>query len=206
MRRAPGWLALWALAACGGAPEAGGTTPTAAPVAPVASGPIVPSEGALNRPAGEASPSVEPVPAPATAQPANILTVAPGFAPDPIVRRGRGGGPVRAESFGESCRGFLPGAPSFVLKVDAPMPQLRVLVHMAGDATLMIQLVDGSVRCNDDTEGLDPIIQGAFPPGRHRIFVGTYGERGAGTTPYTLAVTTQASLSTRALDGLPDTR
>lgn len=197
MRR--GWgLALIVIAGCGGAPAAGGATEPGAPEP--ASGPIVASEGALNAPPPSAATGGESTPEPAAAEGAEILAVAPGFRPDPIVRRGPGGGPVSAEAIHPDCRGYITAEPSYLLKVDAAMT-LRLLVHMQGDATLVVQLADGRVMCNDDSEGLDPIVEGAFPPGRHRVFVGTYGEHGVGTA-YTFAVTTQATLTTQALDGL----
>ncbi|UJR79742.1 hypothetical protein [Sandaracinus amylolyticus] len=211
MRRATAGLALFALAACGGASSTttASTTPSSSSTtAPVATGPIVPSEGALNGPPPSASattPDVSSASSATAPTEGEILTVAPGFRPDPIIRRGQAGGPLSAESIGPECRGYVASAPSFLLKVDAPMPSLRVLVHMQGDATLVVQLADGRVLCNDDTEGLNPIVEGAFPPGRHRVFVGTYGEAGAGT-PYTLAITAQSSLSTLAIESMPETR
>jgi hypothetical protein len=131
--------------------------------------------------------------------------VAPGFRPDPIIRRGRGGGPVPAESIDESCRGYIQVEPTFLLKVDVAVPDLRVLVHMEGDATLVIQLEDGRVLCNDDSEGsLDPMIMGGFPPGRHRVWVGTYSESGVGTD-YTIGFTRQPTVTSQGLDGMPTT-
>ncbi|AKF07662.1 hypothetical protein [Sandaracinus amylolyticus] len=211
MRRATAGLALFVLAACGGASSTTSTSTTpsgSSSLAPVATGPIVPSEGALNGPppsAGATAPDVSATSTPTPAAEGEILTIAPGFRPDPIIRRGQAGGPLPAESISPDCRGYVSSAPSFLLKVDAPVPSLRVLVHMQGDATLVVQLAEGRVLCNDDTEGLDPIVEGAFPAGRHRVFVGTYGEDAAGT-PYTLAVTTQSSLSTVAIESLPETR
>lgn len=173
---------------------------SAGTTAPVA---IVPSEGALNGPLDTAAIAAAAPPPAVAASPtgAEMISVAPGFRPDPIVRRGQGGGPVPAETIDESCRGYITAEANYLLKVDAALTDLRLLVHMEGDATLVVQLADGSVRCNDDTEGLDPIVDGRFPPGRHRVWVGTYSESGVGTA-YTIAFTRQPTVTTRALDGM----
>ena len=131
-----------------------------------------------------------------------MIAVRPGFQPDPIVRTGVGGGPVDASTLDESCRGYITAEQQYDLKVDAAMTSLRVLVHMSDDATLVIRLADGTYLCNDDSEGLNPIIgPGRIPPGRHRVFVGTYSPSGVGTR-YTIAFTSQPGLTTHALDGM----
>lgn len=204
MRRAWG-LTFILLAACG-APPRGANEPARAveeePARP--SGPVVASEGAVNRPAS-AQPIAPAPPPPPPAEAGELISVTPGFRPDPVVRRGRAGGPVSAERIHPDCRGFVAAEPSFVLKLDQAMPSLRLLTHMQGDATLLVELADGRVMCNDDREGLNAIVEGAFPPGLHRVFVGTYGRRGTGT-PYTFAVTTQPALTTYAIESLPPTR
>lgn len=189
------------LGGCGAAPAATTTTTTErAPRAETVE--IVASEGAQNAP-----PVITPAPeaaAPEAAATEDMITVAPGFQPDPIVRSGMAGGPRSADALDEHCRGFVAVAPSHLLKVDALVPQLRVLVAMEGDATLVIQLADGSYLCDDDSEGLNPILDGPFPPGRHRVWVGTYSPTPPGGTRYTLAVTTQP-ISTSQIQGAPPT-
>ena len=41
------------------------------------------------------------------------------------------------------------------------------------DISLVIRMSDGSYRCNDDSEGLNPMVEGAFPRGIHTIYVGS---------------------------------
>jgi hypothetical protein len=212
MRRGLALVVVLSLSACGGgadatsAASASTTSPTPASTTTAGGATaIVPSEGALNGPLDAAAiAAAQPATPPEATTGGEIISVAPGFRPDPIVRRGLGGGPVSADSIDESCRGFIQHEPTFLLKVDAALPDLRVLVHMEGDATLVIQLADGTVLCNDDSEGLDPMVAGAFPPGRHRVWVGTYSESAVGTA-YTIGFTRQPTVSSGALDGMPTT-
>lgn len=188
-----------ALAGCGGsAPSA---RPTARPVDATPGAAIVASEGSQNGPAPAppiAAPDAGVTPAEATE---DIVTVRPGFRPDPAIRAGSAGGPREADALGESCRGYIADAPSHVLKVDAPVSGLRVLVAMRGDATLVIELADGRYLCNDDSEGLNPILAGPFPTGRHRVWVGTYSPTPPGGIDYTIAFTADPALSTTAIEG-----
>lgn len=125
----------------------------------------------------------------------------PGFRPDPAIRAGHAGGPRSAEALDASCRGYIADAPSHVLKVDASVPGLRVLVAMRGDATLVIELADGRFLCNDDAEGLNPILTGPFPPGQHRVWVGTYSPTPPGGVDYAIAFTADPTVSTAAIEG-----
>jgi hypothetical protein len=177
---------------------------------------IVASEGAVNRAAsssGGARPSGTGEVASASASArggggdagdGEILSFEPGFRPDPIIRRGIAGGPRSADTFEPSCPGFVSAAPSFLLKVDRALAELRILVSTQGDATLLVQLEDGRVLCNDDTEGLNPVIAAPLPAGRHRVWVGTYGSD-VTDLAYTIAFTAQAALSAAAIDALPAT-
>ncbi|MDQ3038039.1 MAG: hypothetical protein M3Y87_36930, partial [Myxococcota bacterium] len=194
---------------CGGGAATTSTSTTTGPTAasaPSITEPIVPSEGALNGPPAAPPAIAETATASTSApgSPGEIIALPPGFRPDPIVRRGTGGGPIDAASIDGSCIGYITSEPTFVMKLDGAVPDLRVLVHMQGDATLVVQLADGSVLCNDDSEGLDPIVEGRFPPGRHRVWVGTYSESGAGAS-YTIAFSRQRGLSTMSLDGMAET-
>jgi hypothetical protein len=175
--------------------------------------PIVPSEGAINgAPDVPRSRSGEPEPPASTPPVDSTIALTRSFRPDPIVRRGLAGGPVPADRLVPTaqtsdpgrCVGFFSEAPSYELKLEAPIPDLRVLVHSEGDATLVIALADNRYLCDDDHEGLDPVIEGAFPAGRHRVWVGTFQRSGIGT-PYTIGFTRQASLSTHGLASLPTT-
>ena len=188
-----------ALLGCGGGGQS--ARPAAATV-PATAGPIVASEGSQNGAEAPPLPSAGPdagTAAPETTE--DIVTVRPGFRPDPAIRAGSAGGPREAGLLDEACRGYITDAASHVLKVDAPVSGLRVLVAMRGDATLVIQLEDGRYLCNDDSEGLNPILTGPFPPGRHRVWVGTYSLAPPGGIDYTIAFTADPSLTTAAIEG-----
>jgi hypothetical protein len=195
LRLAP--IAL-ALASCGpaataGPPTAGGTTPST----------VVASEGAVNAGSPLAAPPT-PTPTPAGAA-REIITVRPAFQPDPIVRQGTAGGPIPASTHSEECPGYVAAEPTFLLKVERSMPDLRILVSTSGDAVLVVELSDGRVLCNDDSEGLNPIVEGAMPQGRHRVWVGTYGETAAGSLPFVIGFTSQLGLLPSQLGGMPPT-
>lgn len=170
--------------------------------------PIVASAGSRN--GGESPTPAVPVAAgsPAPSDPVGgaldtgpLLSIEPGFQPDPIIRHGLGGGPIPADSLIDDCPGFVTTEPSLLLKVDRPIPLLRVLVHMQEDAVLVIRLENGRVLCNDDSDGLDPSIEVAFPVGRHRIWVGTYSDSSA-PARYILGFTERHGLLPHDLDGM----
>ena len=61
-----------------------------------------------------------------------------------------------------------------------------------GDTTLVIQAPDGSYRCDDDTEDMNPLVEGAFAPGTYKIWVGSYNE--GEPSPYTLGISELANV------------
>ena len=123
-------------------------------------------------------PPAPPMLPPGTMQPAGApLPLSPGFMPDPIVQQGAAGGPVDASAAapGAGCTGHIAQQPNHVLQVTAPFSRLRIVVSSRADTTLMVRGPDGSVRCVDDTNGdVNPVLEGAFAPGPHTVFVGTY--------------------------------
>lgn len=132
------------------------------------------------------APASVPAPTPAPAQVAQgsgapstfeDITVAPGFLPDPRVVTGRSGGPVDARQYGSTshgpCVGNIATAPDHYLILERPFNYLRVEARSPGDLTLVIEGPDGR-RCNDDFEGLNPGIEGAWPAGRYAVYVGTF--------------------------------
>ena len=68
---------------------------------------------------------------------------------------------------------------------------LRVMAYAPGgeDLTIAIRGSDGQIRCNDDFDGLAPLVEGTFPPGEYDVWVGTY-YGGAASVPFDLGVTT----------------
>ncbi len=104
------------------------------------------------------------------------VTLAPGFSPDPMLMSGAGGGPREASTINPACRGWIGMTPSHSITAAGAFPNLRILVASETDMTLVVQMADGSYRCNDDTDGFNPVVEGPFPPGVHHVYVGTYGQ------------------------------
>jgi hypothetical protein len=46
------------------------------------------------------------------------------------------------------------------------------------DITLAIRKPDGTFLCNDDSEGLNPMVEGAFAAGSYDVYVGSYATEG----------------------------
>jgi hypothetical protein len=200
------WLPAFVLCSgCGGA-TAPATNPVVAPTAssPSVSQPIVPSAGAVNRPANPALYATTSTGS-GSASPgqARMVSVFPGFAPDPTLVRGtsQGSSPADDRFPGSGCVGTIDSTPSMLLKVDRAVPGLRILASAAADITMVIELENGQVLCNDDSEGLNPIIAAPIPVGRHRVWVGTYGPPPAGGVPFTIGVTSSPSVTCQSLGG-----
>jgi len=51
------------------------------------------------------------------------------------------------------------------------------MVRSEGDTVLLVHRPDGSFVCDDDTEGRNPVVTGAFPKGTYRLWVGSYQPR-----------------------------
>jgi len=101
--------------------------------------------------------------------------------PDPSTANGTSGGSTDASTVNPDCNGWIAGTPDHLLVVGADFGNLRVMAHATtanDDVTLVVQKPDGSYLCNDDTDGLDPVVTGAFPAGTYKIWVGSY-EHGA---------------------------
>jgi hypothetical protein len=118
--------------------------------------------------------------------------------PDPRVSSGLAGGPIAANTMSPDCRGHIPAQPSLIIDATAAFANLRILATSTADTTLVVQRADGTFLCNDDSEGLNPIVQGPFGPGQHRVWVGTWSPTGAGA-PYTLGITEIAGVTAASL-------
>lgn len=138
----------------------------------------LPNSGPQPAPAPFANPATPIQPAPISA-PA-IVTIAPGFLPDPQTSSGSAGGPVAASGMSPDCRGHIAAQPNVLLNATGPFTNLRIIVNSGTDTTLVVQRADGVIVCNDDTEGLNPHVSGPFGPGQHRVWVGTYSAAQAG--------------------------
>jgi hypothetical protein len=110
-----------------------------------------------------------------------------------------------ARAFGGACVGFVGRAPAAVFDVPADMPALAVYAHASGDSpevrdtVLVLETSTGAVRCDDDSGGWpDPGIFAQLPPGRTRVWVGTY-ERDRAGTPFTLTLARHRTLGREPL-------
>lgn len=120
------------------------------------------------------------------------LTLGPGFAPQPTTQSGMALGATDASTLNPSCIGLIPNEPQHTVNVTGPIPNLRIMVNSFGqDTTLVVRLPDGSYRCNDDTDGLNPLVEGPVGVGTVQVFVGAYSTDSAGTL-YTIGFTEQA--------------
>lgn len=127
------------------------------------------------------TPTPTPTTLPTVAPASPPLSLAPGFAPQPMTQAGNAfGGTVNALNLSPACRGYVPTQPQHVLDVTAPIPALTVAINTRGtagsvfDATLVIRAPDGTYLCDDDSEGRDPHVRGAFASGRYDVYVGAY--------------------------------
>lgn len=122
----------------------------------------------------------------------DAVTLAPGFTAPNMVE-GRAGGLTDASSLGEGCIGNIASDPDHVVTLSAPIPNLRFYARADEDITLVIQQPDGSYICNDDTEGLNPVVTAAnFPAGEYKVWVGSYSTEDGGAS-YKLGFSEQAS-------------
>ncbi len=116
-----------------------------------------------------------------------LTSLAPGFAPDPMMVSGSAGGPAQASTYGMDCRGTVAMMPNHSFTLTAPFSTLRFSVTAASDTTIVVRSPSGQVFCNDDTNGLNPEIVNAFPAGQVDVYVGAYSSSGMGA-PYTMQV------------------
>lgn len=137
--------------------------------------------------AAEAAPAAQGAPA-AAAGDSNFgtITLAPGFTPDPHTATGTSGGTTDASTLNAGCAGNISGTPDHLFVASAAFANLRIMAKSDIDITLVVQKPDGSYLCDDDSEEMNPIVSGAFPPGTYKIWVGSYDATANGS--YTLGV------------------
>ena len=101
-----------------------------------------------------------------------------GFEPDPHSLRMASGGEVAASYLGGECVGYAAVAPDFRMTWRGDSSELRVLFSAddGSDATLLINLPDGSWICNDDAAGtLEPMVVLPNPSsGIYDVWVGSF--------------------------------
>jgi hypothetical protein len=93
--------------------------------------------------------------------------------------------------------------PNHRFQLDGSFSTLRFLVRGDVDLTLAVRTPGGQLRCNDDTDGLNPVVEGAFEPGVYEVYVGLYSAGAA--SPYDLGITTNPSLMPTTMLSAPST-
>ena len=92
------------------------------------------------------------------------------------------GGSTDASEFDSSCRGFVSSGPDHQLQLAGELPYGRFMVNGgSADTTLVVQTPDGTYHCNDDGEGLNPIVElEGVPAGLVKVWVGAYSSSNTG--------------------------
>jgi hypothetical protein len=111
--------------------------------------------------------------------------LSPGFMPDPYVISYVAGGSVAASQYGSECAGNIASSPDHVLELGA-FNYLKVGVQSASDTTLVIYGEPyGRWFCNDDSDGLNPVVEGSWAAGTYYVYVGSFD----GAPDYNLVIT-----------------
>lgn len=99
-----------------------------------------------------------------------------GFLPDPVTRRVQAGGDNHfSGSSGCPGGGWFANAPDYRLHYRAGGYALTIYVSAPGDTMLLVNDPQTRWYCNDDFNGLDPLIRFNNPlSGQYDIWVGTY--------------------------------
>jgi hypothetical protein len=107
-----------------------------------------------------------------------VIDLVSGFQPDPHSVAISAGGPYNAYQIPE-CVGFIATAPDYRVNFtagDAGLP-LIFSVQSEADTTLVINDAQGNWVCNDDSDGLNPVVRFDAPAsGQYDVWVGTYSE------------------------------
>lgn len=125
------------------------------------------------------------------------VSLNPGFVPDPHVKQGTSGGSIAANTVNPSCAGHVSSRPDHIFTATGAFSSLRIMVRSDADTTLVVRRPDGTFLCDDDTEGTNPVVGGAFPPGQYRIWVGSYSQ--GENAPYRIGFTELSSVTPSSL-------
>jgi len=105
-----------------------------------------------------------------------------GFTPDPIRVSIYSGGSIDASRLGGACVGMIASAPDYEFTYTAGSFPLSFGVVSNGDTSLVINGPDGRWYCNDDSQGLNPILTWGRPAsGSYDVWVGAVGEAASST-------------------------
>jgi hypothetical protein len=108
-------------------------------------------------------------------------TLRGGFPQDPHQVHVVSGGSLNVSNMGHGsgCVGYVTRKPDFILHYNNAASFLRLFVRAGGDTSLIINDAGGRWHCNDDSSGLNPMVDIQNPPsGQYDIWVGSY-EAGA---------------------------
>lgn len=159
---------------------AGGTPISPAPPTPSTLAPIHPAP-----PLGQAAP-----------EPSESARFGLAFFPHLWRGVGSAGGPHNAAELSPSCTGFVTESPQHVVVLDDDFPRLRIFAHSESNTSLVIR-GPGGVVCNDDGEGIHPLVDRDFVAGRYEIFVAA--DSALQKPEYTLGITEFEEFSPRSL-------
>jgi hypothetical protein len=110
------------------------------------------------------------------------INLSAGFLPDPVEVQVYSGGGVDASSLGGSCVGMIADSPDVVVNFRSQGGTLSFTHGSSGDTSLVINGPDGRYYCNDDTNGLNPVLTwGSAPSGQYDVWVGAVGDPVGGT-------------------------
>lgn len=133
------------------------------------------------------------------------VTLTRGFTPDPHSASLTAGGTVDASTVSDECVGHIASRADYSVRYRRAGEGVPLIFSATSDAdtTLAIRAPDGQWYCNDDSDGLNPVVRFDAPRnGRYQVWVGTYGEDSA---PATLNVSEIAVVTAEPTGGdVPD--
>jgi hypothetical protein len=110
------------------------------------------------------------------------VSLSAGFLPDPHRVGVVSGGSNDASDLGGSCVGAISGNPDVVVNFDSSGGTLSFSVVSDSDTSLVINGPDGRNYCDDDTNGLNPVLTwSTAPSGQYDVWIGAVGTPAAGT-------------------------
>ncbi len=117
-----------------------------------------------------------------------------GFTPDPHRLTGTSGGAISASDLGPDCQGWVARQPDHILNLQTRMNFFRIFANSSSDVTLVVRAPDGRWFCDDDTNDLNPALEGqSWNAGRYLIWVGSYDQ--GENASYTLGFTELRSMT-----------
>jgi len=117
-----------------------------------------------------------------------------GFDPDPQKLTGRLGGDLNASGVGPGCRGWITPMPDHIVNLEGRFEFFRIFAQSPSDTTLVVRAPDGSIHCNDDSNGLNPAISFDSPTaGQYLVWVGSYNQGDNGE--YSVGLTTNRNVT-----------